>query len=523
MTDLNGQPPSRRTEPGLSWDFQAWPTALTALAGCLLLILIFYWGAISDAVYLWANRSAYNHCFLILPITAYLLWDNKAQLARSTPEPWGWGLVGVAGFAAVWLFAAAAGIAEGEHIAILGLIQTLILTILGHKIYRQNWLAFTYLWLLVPTGTFLIPFLQELATVQTYWWLELFNIPTFREGNFIEVPTGTYRIAPGCAGLNFVLSAIALTPLYAYLIYQSWQKRLAALVIMVAIAIFTNALRIFIIIALAEWSDRRIDIVDDHLLYGWGFFALILLVAGYIGLRFEDPLPKSEDSDHAASGAAKLSPVTLGSIAAAAAAIVILAPLYYGNTQSAPAATSVNMVWPNTNQNWQRVDVQDPIWSPVFPAAHHFELAHYANSQAQVDMAIAYYTKQTEDAELLNQANSPTGDEIWQKVTQSRRMVQIDERQVDVIETLVKDSRASYLVWHWYWVDDQLTSRTLKAKLLQTKVTLLTGTPDAAAIVAATEIRSDQEQARQHLANFFEGPFSVQKILRSTSSSSPQP
>ena len=38
-------------------------------------------------------------------------------------------------------------------------------------------------------------------------------------------------------------------------------------------------------------ADRRLNIVDDHLLYGWAFFALVLFVAGYAGSFFADSEP----------------------------------------------------------------------------------------------------------------------------------------------------------------------------------------------------------------------------------------
>ena len=102
------------------------------------------------------------------------------------------------------------------------------------------------------------------------------------------MPTGRYHIEPGCAGLNFLLATVALAPLYAYLMYRSAWKRLAAVVIALFLAVVMNGVRIAGIIALTHWSDRKLNIVDDHLLYGWGFFALVLLAAGYVGSFFAD-------------------------------------------------------------------------------------------------------------------------------------------------------------------------------------------------------------------------------------------
>ena len=256
------------------WD-HSWGQAFLVLGVALIVFFIIFRAPIGDAVWLWSNRSTYNHCFLVLPIALYLLWEDRHRFFQEAPNPSVLGLGVMAVFLLLWMIAAAADIAEGEHIALVGILQGLLLAVFGLSIYKRHWLPFTYLWLLVPTGEFLIPVLRDLATIQSEWWLKLANIPVYVENYLLQTPTGNYFIAPGCAGLNFVLSAIALTPVYGMLIFKGWGKRLAAIGIMLIIAVVANAIRIFGIIALAEYTNKRIDIVDDHILYGWGFFAVI--------------------------------------------------------------------------------------------------------------------------------------------------------------------------------------------------------------------------------------------------------
>ena len=63
------------------------------------------------------------------------------------------------------------------------------------------------------------------------------------------------------------------------------------------LAIVMNGVRIAGIIALAHWGGQRLNIVDDHLLYGWGFFAIVLLGAGYTGSFFADGEPSAPNKN----------------------------------------------------------------------------------------------------------------------------------------------------------------------------------------------------------------------------------
>jgi len=493
---------------------EAWRLPLVFFAAGLLCILILFSGPIQDAVFLWTNRSAYNHCYLIIPISLYLLWDNRSELSDSIPSPSIWGLIGIAGFSGVWIFAAAAGIAEGEHIAIVGLIQSLIIAIFGTKIYRQNLIAFLYLWLLVPTGTFLLPTLQQIALVQTEFLLNLSGIPNFVEGFIVEVPTGRYHIAPGCAGLNFVLSSIALTPLYGYLIYQSWTKRFAAIVIMLLVALVANAIRIFAIIALAEWSNRQIDIVDDHLLYGWGFFAVILLLMGWIGLKFEDPPKKHVKSQtsktHIKDGR------RLAIFGALAIALIWPAPLYYQNSQKDAAVDKIMLTWPQSINGWmQVVDAND--WQANFPTAHDFSQTRYSNGRTSLDLDVAYYWRQIEGRELISNTNAPAGAEPWLTQSSSVRSVSLNGTNISIIQQIALKEPEARLVWYWYWIDGEFISRSSVAKLRQAKVSLIGGESRAAAVILSTPITTTVDAAAAELSTFVDSGIPIREILSNAS------
>ena len=283
----SGPSPARR---------RAWRLSLGLAAAGIVLAIVLLSDTVTSAVSLWWNSSAYNHGFLIAPISAWLVWLKRRELAAVTPTGSLLGAAVTAGFAVLWLTADAADVDEGRHIAFVGIVQGILLACLGWRVCVVLAFPILYLWLMVPAGSPLLPLLQDIATRISSGIIGWSGIPIWVEGAYIEVPTGAYHVALECAGLNFILATLAISPLYAYLFYRSMWKRVLAVVAALVLAVVMNGVRIAGIIMLAHWSGHRINIVDDHLLYGWGFFALVLLGA--------DPIADFPDRDLAERGLA---------------------------------------------------------------------------------------------------------------------------------------------------------------------------------------------------------------------------
>ena len=202
-----------------------------------------FWGTVTSAVKLWWTIPSYNYAFLILPISVFLIWRKRAELRTETPVGSLWGIAVAATFALLWLVSDIADINEGRHIAFVGMVLGILLASLGSRIFRVLALPFLYLWLLVPTGTVFLPLLQRIATLISSSLLKWWGIAVYVDGFFIEVPSGRYHIEEGCAGLNFILAILALSPLYACLLYRSLWKRLLAVVVALVLAIIANGVQ----------------------------------------------------------------------------------------------------------------------------------------------------------------------------------------------------------------------------------------------------------------------------------------
>lgn len=459
------------------------------LAVGLLALLATFGETVAGAVSIWWNISTYNHCFLILPISLFLVWDRRQRTAALTPQPSYWGLWVMLAFGLMWLAANVTDIAEAEQFALVGMIQGFILGTLGPTIFRTNLLAILYLWLLVPSGQFALPPMQSIAALGTEWQLQLAGIPIFRDGLIIQVPTGLYRIAPGCAGLNFVLTAIAVAPLYGYLFYDGLRKRLIAVAVMVLVALIANAIRIFAIIALAEATDRQIDIVDDHLLYGWGFFSLILLLMGMLGMRWTDATDTMQTSRnhqrHEASPVFQLGSLVF--VASLSLLIVVSAASFASIATGRPTGEGkAIVVLPDTIGPWRTVET-DTDWRPDFAGAHGQYYRRYEAETCCVDLFVAYYWRQSDGRELVTNSNGIANNGNWIIESRSGTSLRVGETSLQVIEAELTQKARRRLVWYWYWVDGRFTTSELAAKILQAKSVLLWGEKRSAIVALSVE------------------------------------
>jgi exosortase A len=312
-----------------------WTPTLLAMSVGLVALFALYFSTIASAVNLWNTSSAYNYGYLILPISLALIWGERRELARNLPAPTFWGAGMAAAFAAAWLLAELLDINEGRHIAFVGMIQGLALALLGWRIYRFLAFPLLYLFFLVPTGTFLLTPLQTIAHKANVVLLKASGVPVFAEDFLIQVPAGSFLVEPGCAGLNFFLVAFALSLLYGRLTYASLTARALCVISALAISIVANVIRIYLIIGLAQATDRRIDITADHLLYGWGFFGVVMLVAMWAGTRIKaDP---AQPRTLAPIVGAPSPGLRTGMVTAAFILAVAISPLWAATSAGRPA------------------------------------------------------------------------------------------------------------------------------------------------------------------------------------------
>src|SRR5208337_4617244 len=134
---------------------------------------------VTGAVQVWMLSTAYNHCFLILPLVAFLLWERRAVFSSVSPEPVLWPLVLMPLVSAVWLVAAVLDIQEGRQLALVAMFEIVLLVALGPRVVWLLLAPLLFLFFLVPSGAFLVPSLQTITADIVVAGLRALHIPVF--------------------------------------------------------------------------------------------------------------------------------------------------------------------------------------------------------------------------------------------------------------------------------------------------------------------------------------------------------
>lgn len=285
--ELMKMPPARAAGKARDWRRLALPAAV----GVLLLGALFHHEFLA-AIETWNASTAYNHCFLIIPIALYLLWDRRFDLAGLSPRPLPAVVLLGLPLALVWLLAERLGIMEGRQLAALSFVELLLLALLGRRLWWAMAGPLLYLYFLVPVGEFLTPSLQDFTTGFIRHGLDLLRIPAYIDGYTIEIPQGTFFVAEACAGLRFLVASIAFGCLYALLMYRTPARRAVFVLASVIVPIIANGFRGLGIVYLGYRLNSAEAAAADHIIYGWLFFSAVILLLIALGLPFrQDNLP----------------------------------------------------------------------------------------------------------------------------------------------------------------------------------------------------------------------------------------
>jgi exosortase A len=451
-------------------------TSIALALGLAVLALLFQ-EEIGAAIRVWTNSTAYNHCFLVLPIALYLAWDRRATLIGVPIRPVPWlGFVALP-VSAVWLVADQLGIMEGRQLMLMCLVELLFLAVLGWRMFGKLAAPLLYLFFLVPFGAFIVPWLQSFTAKFIDFGLSLTSLPYFIDNYVIEIPEGTFYVAEACAGLRFLIASIAFGVLYAVLIYRSWPRRAIFIAISIVVPIIANGLRALGIVWLGHLLGSAQAAAADHIIYGWIFFSIVILLLVVLGLPFrQDTLPVPTTSRFVPPPPA---PFGLSLRAAGALAVVaMIGPLASGLLSRAAASERVSA--PALNIAGCQ---PDSTADASMVASEGGALLRFSCEGGAILLRVAVFPPRTGPSEILAEQRRMTGRVNGAELEVTALHVpgtDVPWRLVEAHE-LPPAAAASAL-----WIDGRPTTGGLGMRLRQAKTSLSGGT--AAPVVVAAEL-----------------------------------
>lgn len=486
---------------GASADLRGGIAAVVLVALVSVALLLPSWQTMVAA---WDGNPTFGHGWVVLPIALWLAWRQRAHVAALPVRPWPAALLGIAGLAAVWIAGTLAGVNAAHQFAAVGIVQLLPLLFLGPAIAVRLWFPTAFLAFLVPSGDFLLEPMMEWTADFTVLALQATGIPVYREGLHFELPTGKWSVVEACSGLRYLIASVVLGTVYAHLSYRRWGKQVAFVAIAFIVPIVANWVRAYLIVLAGHFSGMKVAAGADHLVYGWVFFGLVMLVLFAIGRVFEDPSePLPVPVPHATNATSAKPASVLRWAMPLVGVCVVVAGARLGTAWLLDATRPVEP---------GRIVATIPGWEPAPQAASGFAPTYSGGvgvlrgriaAAPGVDVWIGYYARQHERGEMILYSNLMAPVETgadWRSVAQ-RGGTAPSGRAVAEFELRGPSGRV--LAWRSYRIGDRATASDATAKLLTTANVMLGRGDHSLAIVISTPIDDTAQAlgtARERLA-----------------------
>jgi len=479
---------------------QAWRSHLVALGAAVGAIGLLFVRDGLDMARIWWTSTTFNHCFLVVPIIAWLVWQRLPELKALAPRAWAPGLALVAAGGLAWLLGEAGNVALFRHVALVLMVQGAVIACLGRAVARGLAFPIFYAFFLVPFGDQLVAPLQTLTARMSMTLLALTGVPAHIEGIFISTPSGLFRVAEACSGVRFLVAMAALGALAANLCFRSWPRRALFVAFALAVSVLANGVRAFGTIYIAWLTNNEVAVGIDHLVYGWVFFAVVIALIVAAGWRFMDRAPNARWFDPAELQGPEAEPGPPSRVAQAAAVAVALAaagPLWTGAVAAAGTRAVPESPLPEVG-GWTRLPA-GPEWQPHFVGADRIRQARYRNSAGQqVDLAIIVFARQSEGRELVGYGQGAADEDgAWSWTGEAPAPAD------GKAERIGSHGKVREVV-SFYRVGRALTGSAARVKLETVRVRLLGGPQRAVAVMVAAEAPADGLSPRPAIDAFLE-------------------
>ncbi|MGK5003791.1 exosortase A [Janthinobacterium sp. LB2P70] len=462
--------------------------ALVALLLSLAAVVLLYHATFWSMVELWTRSQTFAHGFLIVPISCWLAWRQRARLAALAPRPSRQGLLllGVLGLA--WLLADAANVPVVEQYAATAMLPACVLAILGWPAVRLLAFPLAYLFLAVPFGEVFIEPLIDFTAAFTVTALQWSGVPVFRDGSNFSLPTGNWSVVEACSGLRYLIAALALGALFAHVNCHSTRRRVAVMAAALLVPILANGVRAYLIVMLGHLSDMRLAVGVDHLIYGWLFFGLVALLLFWLAARWRElPPPRAVPSAQPvplSAGAASPRAAVRAGVACLLLAAVWPALALASQRDDGATLPAMVLAFPDPPA-WRRLHDAVPDWQAQYAGTPARFAATYARQDGDgtpVGLQLHWYARQARDAELLTHQALPYGAR-WMPLAQRVRHVKLASGALAVRESVLAYGGERLLVWRVYRQGGIVTARPVLVKLLLAQAKLLGRRQDGADII----------------------------------------
>jgi exosortase A len=468
---------------------------------CVLAVISVFNQTFVEMVRIWGQSQTYSHGYLVLPIFVYLVWQRSAELAVTPIRPFvpAAFVALAAGFS--WLVGELASALTLSFFAMIALVPLTVTTVLGLRWAKILAFPFAILFFAVPFGEIFVPTLMQWTADFTVMALKVSGVPVYRDGQNLVIPSGNWSIVEACSGVRYLLATLFVGALYAWQMYRSPRRRAIFIFASIVVPIVANWLRAYLIVMLGHLSSNRIAAGVDHLIYGWIFFGIVIMIMFAVGAIWREddasakasrtPMPKpaaamveSSSPARVAQAAGLMLAVLLASPAAAA---VLMRPL---PERALPSASIASVA------GWIPVNVSLTDWQPQLQAPIREQRFVFEKDGQRVGVFVGLFRDQRQGAELVSSVNQLVGPDNrkWQRVATGARNAAMGGRALSVQMETLRATGGTIVAWRWYCLDGISTASDFRAKFLLA-IDRLTRRDDTSAWVAIFVVNPESPAA----------------------------
>ncbi|MBK7792235.1 MAG: exosortase A [Betaproteobacteria bacterium] len=396
-----------------------------------------------------------------------------------------------------WLVGELATVNALSQFALVAMLGLAVPVVVGSKAAGIVLFPLSFLFFAVPFGEFLLPQLMEWTATFTIAAIKASGIPVYREGLQFVIPSGSWSVVEACSGVRYLIASVMIGTLFAYLTYRSMARRITFVAISILVPIVANWARAYIIVMLGHLSNNRIAAGVDHLIYGWVFFGVVMLLMFWIGARWrEDPVVAdgivlaSSDIRHTGRTA------SAGVFALAVIGFYRLSQCQFfwiGCSTPRSGLTSPKRSSLDSVGSWH-ASAESIRWRPHYERPNASLWQQYGHDKMTAAAFVAYYHDQTRTRKLVSSTNelAPTIDPRWSRVASGTRSVHFPNGEVSVQTATLRSPQGERLrIWQWYWIDGRITDSDFWAKVFTARSQLLGRGDASAAIIVVTPLKGD--------------------------------
>jgi len=445
-------------------------------------IALLYWPTVASLWDRWQPDPSYSHGWLIFVISGWLIWREAraGRLADGQPHWLGVAAIPVLGIA--WLLAMAGSIGIVQWLLLPAFIFAAAFALYGWTALRRLWFPIGFTLFAIPIWDGLTPVLQAITVEVVGVALMAFHIPALLIGNRVELPSGTFEIVEGCSGAHYFMVSATLATLYGWLWYRRLGLTLGLLAAALAVAMFANWLRVFLVIYAGYLTEMQHFLVQvDHYYFGWVMYMVLMAPVFWYARRFEPEHPASPQANNPST---TTPPLRHAAFALAALAIAPAAWWLLSMSETRPAPEAM----PSGEAGWQLSGAARPDWEPRYRGADATLNGAYWRGTSTVDAWIVYYRRPAQGGELASQTN---------------RLANRRDGRLEVSngEAVLHAGGGRRLIRYTHIIGGRESSGLMEAKLQQIIATL-SGRPEAALLAISTNCGVDCEVARETLGAF---------------------